>query len=63
MPTGPKVPDQRLAYSPAEFAAATGCTPTHVRNLIARGELRTFRLGRLVRIPAGEVDRLLNGAA
>lgn len=63
MATVPEVPDERLAYSAAEFADLCGCTQTHIRNLIERGELRTFRLGRLVRIPADEVQRLIAGAA
>ncbi len=37
---------ERLAYSPAEVAAALGCTRQHVQNLIARGELRSVKLGR-----------------
>jgi excisionase family DNA binding protein len=50
---------ERLGYSPAEFAAAFGCTRQHVQNLIARGELPSIKLGRLRRIPAPVVDALL----
>ena len=51
---------ERLGYSPAEFAAAFGCTRQHVQNLIARGELPSIKLGRLRRIPAPVVDALLS---
>jgi excisionase family DNA binding protein len=54
---------ERLGYSPAEFAAAFGCTRQHVQNLIARGELPSIKLGRLRRIPAPVVDALLEGGA
>jgi excisionase family DNA binding protein len=50
---------ERLAYSPAEFAAAVGCSRQHVQNLIARGELRSVKLGRKRLIPRAAVDALL----
>lgn len=50
---------ERLAYSPAELAAALGCTRVHVHNLIARGELRSIKLGRRRLIPRTVVDELL----
>ena len=38
--------------TPEQAAEMWGCSPNHVRNLIHRGELRAFRLGRrLLRIP------------
>jgi excisionase family DNA binding protein len=54
---------ERLGYSPAEFAAAFGCTRQHVQNLIARGELASIKLGRLRRIPASVVDAMQQEAA
>jgi excisionase family DNA binding protein len=33
----------------------------HLRGLIARGEVNVVRLGRCVRIPRAEVDRLCAG--
>ena len=43
----------------AEAAAKhLGCSAAHVRNLCARGELRHFRLGRLLRIPAAALVEL-----
>jgi excisionase family DNA binding protein len=54
---------ERLAYSPAEFAEAVGCTRQHVQNLIARGELHSVKLGRKRLIPRHVVDQLLEGDA
>jgi excisionase family DNA binding protein len=39
-------PVDRLAYSPAEVAAALGCTRQHVTNLIAAGVVPSLKLGR-----------------
>ena len=48
--TGPHV------FTVASLAKRWGCSEVHVRNLINRGELRSFRLGgKLIRIPADEV--------
>lgn len=42
---------QERAYTPDSLAAHWGCSAAHVRNLIHKGELRAFRLGkRLFRI-------------
>ena len=46
------------AYRVPQLAARWGCSPGHVRNMIERGELRAFTIGRLVRIPAAEVERV-----
>jgi len=56
----PKVRESvdRLAYSPTEFAEAIGVTRQHVHNLIARGDLRSVKVGRCTRIPASEATRL-----
>jgi excisionase family DNA binding protein len=51
----------RLALSPAEFAAAVGCSRQHVANMIARGELRSVKLGGRRLIPVAALDELLNG--
>jgi excisionase family DNA binding protein len=42
--------------TPEQLAVHWGCSANHVRNLIKRGELQAFRLGRLIRIPAAAVD-------
>lgn len=50
--------------TPEQVAERWGCSPNHVRNLIHRGELRAFRLGRrLIRIPIeaiGEFEQCQN---
>ena len=46
------------AYRVPQLAERWGCSPGHIRNLIDRGDLRAFTIGRLVRIPAREVERI-----
>jgi excisionase family DNA binding protein len=55
-------PVERLAYSPTELTQALGCTRQHVQNLIARGELRSVKLGRRRLIPRQVVEQFLDGA-
>ena len=44
-------------YTCEEVADLWGCSDNHVRNLIKRGELKAFRIGRrLIRIPADAVE-------
>ncbi len=45
---------ERRPFSVTTAADHLGCSPSHVRNLCARGALRHFRIGRLIRIPASE---------
>ena len=40
-----------------EVAEALSCSPDTVRRLIARGEMRAVRFGRLIRIASGEIAR------
>jgi excisionase family DNA binding protein len=40
-----------------EVAEALSCSPDSVRRLIARGEMRAVRFGRLIRIATSEVTR------
>jgi len=47
----------RAAYRPGEFAALTGLTRQTVHALIAKGEVRSVKLGRSRLIPATELDR------
>lgn len=49
----------RRAYSPKEFADIVGCTRQHVQNLIARGELPSFKLGNRRFIPVQALDDLI----
>ncbi|NVD45719.1 excisionase family DNA-binding protein [Altererythrobacter sp. HHU K3-1] len=44
-------------YSPETLAARWGCSAEKVRLMYHAGELAGFRLGKLIRIPAAEVDR------
>ncbi len=53
----------RVAYSPAEFAEALGVSRQHVHNMIGRGELQSMKLGKARRIPATEIERLLDEAS
>jgi excisionase family DNA binding protein len=57
--TGTRDGVDRLAYSPAEAAAALGCTRQHIQNLIARGELASVKLGRRRLIPRQVLTDLL----
>jgi excisionase family DNA binding protein len=50
--------EERRPFSPKKLAEHWHCSERHVRNLIARGEIRSFRLGgKLLRIAWEEVDR------
>ena len=51
---------ERLAYSPGEVARLLGVSRQHLHNLTRRGELRVSKIGRATRIPASELDRLVN---
>ena len=42
--------------SPQQFAEFMGITINHVRNLIARGEIKVIRLGECIRIPMSQFD-------
>lgn len=52
---------RRAALSPAEAAEALGVTRQTVYNLIDRGELRRFKVGRCTRIPTADVLGLVGG--
>jgi excisionase family DNA binding protein len=59
----------RVAYSLTEVAEAFGFAPgprgrageARVRRLIDSGQLRSVRVGRSIRVPASEIERLLSG--
>jgi excisionase family DNA binding protein len=51
-----------LALSPAEAAEVLRVTRQTVYNLIDRGQLRRFKVGRLTRIPTDDVLALIGGA-
>jgi excisionase family DNA binding protein len=44
-------------YSPETLADRWGCSAEKIRRMFHDGELAGFRLGKLIRIPAAEVDR------
>ncbi|WP_395451145.1 helix-turn-helix domain-containing protein [Aminobacter sp. UC22_36] len=43
-------------YSPRTLAINWGCSERHVRNLINAGQLRAFRVGKLLRIDPKAVE-------
>lgn len=45
-------------FSPETLAERWGCSAEKVRRMYHDGELAGFRLGKLIRIPAAEVERL-----
>lgn len=45
-------------FSPETLAERWACSSQTVRLMIRRGELAAFRLGKLYRIPASEVERV-----
>ena len=45
-------------FSPETLADRWGCSSEKVRQMCHHGELSYFRLGKLIRIPANEVERL-----
>jgi len=51
----------RPAVSPAEAADLLGVTRATIYNLIDRGELRRFKVGRCTRIPTGDILALVGG--
>jgi excisionase family DNA binding protein len=40
------------------LAERWGCSPGAIRNRIRTGEIQSFRIGTLIRIPANEVERV-----
>lgn len=60
VPTGQHATERpaRLAYSPAEAAAAIGVSRATIYNLINRGELTARKVGRATRIARTELERL-----
>ena len=49
-------PKMTKPYTPESLAAHWECTPRHIRKLIEAEEIPSFRLGKLIRIPAAFVD-------
>ncbi|MGP3699228.1 excisionase family DNA-binding protein [Rhodobacter sp. NSM] len=45
-------------FTPETLAERWGCSAETIRQLAARGELRHFRVGRMIRIPAAAVQEI-----
>ena len=45
-------------FTPETLADRWGCSSEKIRQMVKRGELQGFRLGKLYRIPANEVERV-----
>jgi excisionase family DNA binding protein len=54
---------QPKSFSPDNLAARWDCSAQHIRDLVQRGQLPAFRVGRLIRIPAEAVLAVERGAA
>jgi excisionase family DNA binding protein len=52
---------QSIFLTVAECAQALQCSPATIKRLLKKGELRGIKIGRLVRIPASELERLAAG--
>lgn len=50
--------DVNRPYSPGTLGDRWGCSAEKVRQMCRSGELASFRLGKLIRIPATEVERV-----
>ncbi len=50
--------DERSPYTPETLAERWECSPRHIRDMCAKGQLAFFRLGRLYRIPGWSVDEI-----
>src|SRR5690606_34523369 len=56
------VPPAERPFTTATLALRWSCSDQHIRDMIARGELVCFRLGKLIRIAAAEVARIESGS-
>jgi len=45
-------------FSVASLAKRWGCSPGHIYNMIRKGQLQAFQIGKLHRIRAEEVQRI-----
>jgi excisionase family DNA binding protein len=51
---------QTTLLSVPQFADALGVTPACIRRWILERKITTVKLGRLIRVPSSEVERLVN---
>jgi excisionase family DNA binding protein len=52
---------QRLAYTVEEAAQILGISRSSAYEAARKGEIPIIRIGKLLRVPAIQLDRLLNG--
>ena len=52
------LPKAAPPYSPETLSDRWGCSSEKIRQMCRSGELSSFRLGKLIRIPASEVERI-----
>jgi excisionase family DNA binding protein len=57
-----KLIDETALLTPDEVADALSTTRAHVYLLVKRAELPAVKIGKLIRVPAGAVRRLVAGA-
>jgi excisionase family DNA binding protein len=50
--------DPKSLMSQDAAAAALAISPSTIQRMIRRGEIRVLRIGRCVRIPVSEIERL-----
>lgn len=55
--------DRPRPYTPETLAERWECSAATIRNMITRGELRAFKVGRAFRIPVDAVTEHEDGAA
>ncbi|WP_445184581.1 helix-turn-helix domain-containing protein [Pseudonocardia sp. Cha107L01] len=58
-----EVEHSRNAYSAAELAELIGVSDETIRRWIKNGDIKAFRIGRTVRIPAEELERIRTQSA
>ena len=54
---------QPLTHTVDELSDALKVNHVTIRRMIRDKQLKTIRIGRVIRIPATELERILNGAA
>jgi excisionase family DNA binding protein len=52
---------ERVALSPGELATRWGNSRQHIYDLLAEGQITSFRSGRHHRIPISEIERIETG--
>lgn len=61
--TGDRPPVPRALLSINEFMGAVGCSRTTTHRLVKSGRVRAVKIGRLVRIPVTEAERIASEGA